>query len=94
MVSVYVIGKCTDVFREIFFGWGERLRGGDYVGVSFHGGIFHGGREFPWKDFLVLFKKKKNNEKINLKSFQLKVRMKLVMGGVCAMNDNMCRPHQ
>ena len=38
---VMVIGKCTDVFRGIFFGLG----GGGYVGGSFLGGIFHGGRE-------------------------------------------------
>ena len=28
-----VIGKCTDVFRGFFFGWGdEGFRGGGYVG--------------------------------------------------------------
>ena len=41
-----VTEKCTDVFRGVLFlVWGVGLRGGDYVGVSVLGGIFHGGRE-------------------------------------------------
>ena len=32
-----VIGKCTDVFRGIFSWIGRGLRGGRYMGVSFHG---------------------------------------------------------
>jgi len=42
---IMVIGKCTDVFRGLFFWGGEKLRGG-YMGGSFHGAIFHGGKEF------------------------------------------------
>ena len=42
--TVMVIGKCTDVFRGIFlFGVGFRGRG--YMGGSFLGEIFHGGRK-------------------------------------------------
>ena len=41
---VMVIGKCTDVFRGIFFGLGG-FEGG-YVGGSFHEGTSHGGRDF------------------------------------------------
>ena len=43
--KVMVIGKCTDVFRGIFW-LGEGLRTGGYVGGTFHGGICHGGRKF------------------------------------------------
>ena len=67
------IGKCTDVFREIFlfiFFWG-----GEFLG----GGLR--GRIFPWRNlswakrismkgaqnFLALLRK--NNEKINMKCF-------------------------
>ena len=67
-----VIGKCTDVFRGIFW-LGEGLRKRGYAGGAFHGGICHGGRAFPMKgaqDFLALFKKMKKNMKV----FQLKVR--------------------
>ena len=39
---VMVIGKCTDIFRGIFFGYGGKRRG--LNGESFHGGIFHGRR--------------------------------------------------
>jgi len=42
---VLVIGEYTDMFREDFSS-GERSVGGDYVRGSFHGGIYHGGREF------------------------------------------------
>ena len=76
--TVMVIGKCTDVFRGIFwFGCGVQGRG-----------LY--GRIFPWRniswgkrnsmkraqDFLaLLLKKKQNNENINMKKFfQLKVR--------------------
>ena len=38
---VMVIGKCTDVFRGIFW-----LRGGGYVGETFHGGICHREEDF------------------------------------------------
>ena len=74
-----VIGKCTDVFRVIFFGLGAILclvRGGGYVGGSFLGGICHGGREIQWKGAgFSSITIKKNNEKINMKKFfQLKVR--------------------
>ena len=42
--TVMVIGKCTDVFRGIFwFGVGLRREG--YVGGSSLGGICHGRRE-------------------------------------------------
>ena len=73
-----VIGKCTDVFRRFFFL--------DREGIEERGSR---GRIFPWRnllwgerisikgaqDFLILFKTKKNNEKINVKKFfQLKVR--------------------
>ena len=40
-----VIGKCTDVFRGIFFGLGVGLRGVGYVGGSFLGEICHEGTE-------------------------------------------------
>ena len=40
---VMVIGKCTDVFREILFCLGVGLRRGSYVGGSFLGGNCHGG---------------------------------------------------
>ena len=56
-----VIGKCTDVFREIFW-LGDGLRGRGYVGGAFHGGIGHGVKKISMKgaqDFLALFKKKK-----------------------------------
>ena len=42
---VMVIGKCTDVFRGIFFCLGVGLMGGGYGGGSFLGGICHGGRK-------------------------------------------------
>ena len=41
-----VTGKCTDVFRGIFFGLGGELRGEGYVGGYFHGETSHGKREF------------------------------------------------
>ena len=46
-----VIGKCTDVFRMTFSRWGGGgSGGGGYVGGgSFIGGIYHEGREFPWR---------------------------------------------
>ena len=40
-----VIGKCIDVFREIFLVLGVGLMGGGYVGGSFLGGICRGGRK-------------------------------------------------
>ena len=43
---VMVIGKCTDVFRGIFSSVRKVLRGGVYMGRSFHVGICHGRREF------------------------------------------------
>ena len=39
---VMAIGKCTDVFRGIFW-----LKGRGYMGGSFYGGICHGETEFP-----------------------------------------------
>ena len=45
MVTVMVIGKCTDVFRGILLVWGVGLRGRGYLGETFLGGICHGGRE-------------------------------------------------
>ena len=39
---VFVIGEYTDVFRGFFLVCGGGGLG--YVGESFHGGIFHGGR--------------------------------------------------
>ena len=33
-------------FQGDFFGLGGELRGGGYVGVSFHGGTSHWGRDF------------------------------------------------
>ena len=39
-----VIGKCTDVFREIFLVWGE-VRTGSYVIGYFLRGICNEGRE-------------------------------------------------
>ena len=39
-----VIGKCTDVFRGDFFGFGGRVEGGGYVGGYFLGEICHGGK--------------------------------------------------
>ena len=42
-----VIGKCTDIFRGIFwFGGGELLRRGEYDGGTFHGVICHGEENF------------------------------------------------
>ena len=52
---VMVTGKCTDVFRGIFFGWGGKLRG-SYVEGSFHGGTSHGGRDFQWRGGGRIFK--------------------------------------
>ena len=51
-----VIGKCTDVFRGIFFGFGGRVEGGGYVGGSFLGEICHGGKNSMKRaqDFLAL----------------------------------------
>ena len=44
---VMVTGKCTDVFRGIFFWFGGRVEGGGgYVGGSFHGGTSHGEETF------------------------------------------------
>ena len=43
-----VIGKCTHVFRGIYFVWGE-LRGGGFVGRSFLGGISQGEEKFNEK---------------------------------------------
>ena len=56
-----VIGKCTDVFRG-FFGWGEGLRRGGYVGGTFHLEIenLSWGKKISMKgaqDFLALLKK-------------------------------------
>ena len=51
-----VIGKCTDVFRGIFW-LGEGLKRGGYTGGTFHRGICHGGRKYPTlyaKLFLVI----------------------------------------
>ena len=39
------IDKCTVVFRGFFFVLGMGLRGGDNVGGSFLGEIFHEGTE-------------------------------------------------
>ena len=48
-----VIGKYTEVFRgDLFLVGGGSLRGGrgeDYMGESFHGQIFPGGRIFSMK---------------------------------------------
>jgi len=41
---VLVIGKYTDEGFFLVVGGSE---GGYYVGRFFHGGIYHGGREFP-----------------------------------------------
>ena len=42
---VMVIGKCTDIFRGIFWMGGGAEKGG-YVGGAFHGGICRGGSKF------------------------------------------------
>ena len=72
-----VIGKCTDVFRGIFFGlgwgWGERDMWED---LSLEEYVM-GEEKFNEKGagFSSITIKKKNNEKINMKKFfQLKVR--------------------
>ena len=58
--TVRVIGKCTDVFRGIFWfgeGGGGGSREGGYVERSFLGGICHGGKRNSMKmaeDFLAL----------------------------------------
>ena len=46
---VIVIGKCTNVFRGTFSRWGGGVlvKRVVYVGGSFHGGVYHEGREFP-----------------------------------------------
>ena len=72
-----VIGKCTDIFRGIFF-----LDRKGIEGRGLRGRIFLW-RNLSWEetisikgvqDFLILFKTK-NNEKINMKKFfQLKIR--------------------
>ena len=44
---VMVIGKCTEVFRGIFWSGGREFEGRVcYVGGSFHGGICHGEENF------------------------------------------------
>ena len=51
-----VIGKCTDVFRGIFW-FGGGAEGRNCVGGSFLGGICHGGKKNSMKraqDFLAL----------------------------------------
>ena len=43
--TLMVIGKCTDVFRGIFFWFGCGVEGRGYAGGVFLGGICHGERE-------------------------------------------------
>ena len=67
-----VMGKCTDVFRRILFVWGEGVEEGGLRGKIFPWRNLSWGKRISMKraqDFLALFKKKKNNEKINMKSF-------------------------
>ena len=44
---VMVTGKCTDVFRGVFFGLGGRVEGGLRGG----GGLL--GKIFPWEELLM-----------------------------------------
>ena len=57
--TVMVIGKCTDVFRGMFW-LEELLRRGRYVGGTFPKGNLSCGKKISMKgaqDFLALFKK-------------------------------------
>ena len=65
-----VIGKCTGVFRRIFW-LGKGLRRGGYAGGTFYRGICHGGKKISMKgaqDLLALLKKK-TMKKLNMKKF-------------------------
>ena len=72
-----VIGKCTGVFRRIFLVGGGVEKRGIYWG-NFPPRNLLWGKKIYMKgaqDLLALLKKKKNNEKINMKFFfQLEVR--------------------
>ena len=55
-----VTGKCTDVFRGIFFGLGGRVEGGGLRGRIFPWRNFSWGKRISMKgaqDFLALFEK-------------------------------------
>ena len=51
---VMVTGKCTDVFRGIFFGLGGGGEVGGDVGGSFYGGTSHRGRDFQRRGHMIL----------------------------------------
>ena len=63
-----VIGKCTDVFRGIYFGFGGRVEGGGYVGGSFLGEIYHGGKNSMKRaqDESGHVRKKRQNSELNI----------------------------
>ena len=63
-----VIGKCTDVFRGIFW-LGEGLRRGGYVGELSIEEFVVGGEYFHEGSAGYSSIIKKNNEKINMKFF-------------------------
>ena len=66
-----VIGKCTGVFRRIFWLGGGVENRGICLG-SFPSRNLSSGKTISMKgaqDLLALLKKKKNNEKINMKKF-------------------------
>ena len=60
---VFVIGKYTDVFRGIFFWWGDQATWED-LSV---GEIFHGGREFPTRGRWISQHYLKHNQILNKK---------------------------
>ena len=67
---VMVIGKCTCVFRRIFW-LGEGLKRGGYTGGTSIEEFVMGEENFHEGSagFTSIIKKKKNNEKINMKKF-------------------------
>ena len=67
--TVMVIGKCTDLFRGIFW-FGVGLRGGGYVGDLSLEEYVMGQEKFNEKGAgFSSITIKKNNEKINMKKF-------------------------
>ena len=69
--AVMVIGKCTKIFRGIFFPVRKGIEGRGLSGRIFPWGYLSREEKISMKgvqDFLILFKTK-DNEKINIKKF-------------------------